>query len=285
MNKFYFNWGGLAVMCICVLSACGGGGSDGPSVASTSTPITTVSAKSDQNISSALEQDLGQDSKTDSEQNSLDSEKPAASIGMEAPYQVIINGHTHRDKSQIVLNDFKENAFSEIPTQSGSIRAYRQQYSIIAGYLAPQSIVGQDDEGKNITIREEPMGIGLVKGDITATLPDVGQYQYTGQAFSEDETGRFNYKVDFNQRKGSGEVTGIEKTGTITLQEADIKNVVYNNTLDGSHMIAKGIEGKTLSEAQVNGDYSLTFFGPEAKEIGGIVYQPSMQIGVGGTAQ
>lgn len=272
MRTHHINLTTLAALCISTLSACGGGGGNSPHLELTPTSITPVSVEQNRDASLNQEQELP------------DSKEPISFISTELPYQVTINGHTHVDKRQIVLYDFKENTLSEIPTQSGSIRAYRQQHSIIAGYLAPQTIVGKDSKNEDITIRE-PMSIGLVKGDITSVLPDEGQYQYTGQAFSDDESGRFNYKVDFNRRKGSGSITGIEKTGMVMLQEADIKNIVYDNSLDDSHIIAKGIEGKTLSETQVRGDYSLTFFGSEAKEIGGIVYQPSIQIGVGGVAR
>lgn len=201
------------------------------------------------------------------------------------PYSVSINGHTHADGQKIVLDDFSVSAFNSISTSSGgSIRAYRQQHSIIAGYLGAERTIGKDNDGKDIKIRE-PMRIGLVTGSPTQTLPETGKYTYSGQAFGDSGTGRLNYQVDFNTRKGSGSITGIEETGNITLNEADIKNVVYDNPLDGTRVVGKGIEGSAQTEKKGRGDYALTFFGAEAEEIGGKVYHAGGEIGVGGAVK
>lgn len=277
---------GLAAL---VLSACGGGGSQ-PSVESTVTrtsvtaPAATVAASSSQSDSQQSPENTGRSNASDTEALQGGSFRSAESMAVQ-PYSVTINGHTHADGQKIVLDDFSVSAFNIIPTSSGgSIRAYRQQHSIIAGYLGAERTIGKDNDGKDIKIRE-PMRIGLVTGSPTQTLPETGKYTYSGQAFGDSGTGRLNYQVDFDARKGSGSITGIEETGNITLNEADIKNVVYDNPLDGTRIVGKGIEGSAQTEKKGSGDYALTFFGADAEEIGGKVYHAGGEIGVGGAVK
>ena len=300
MNKKSFTWverneagkkwatvlTGLAAL---VLSACGGGGSQ-PSVESTVTrtsvtaPAATVAASSSQSDSQQSPENTGRSNASDTEALQGGSFRSAESMAVQ-PYSVTINGHTHADGQKIVLDDFSVSAFNIIPTSSGgSIRAYRQQHSIIAGYLGAERTIGKDNDGKDIKIRE-PMRIGLVTGSPTQTLPETGKYTYSGQAFGDSGTGRLNYQVDFDARKGSGSITGIEETGNITLNEADIKNVVYDNPLDGTRIVGKGIEGSAQTEKKGSGDYALTFFGADAEEIGGKVYHAGGEIGVGGAVK
>ena len=300
MNKKSFTWverneagkkwatvlTGLAAL---VLPACGGGGSQ-PSVESTVTrtsvtaPAATVAASSSQSDSQQSPENTGRSNASDTEALQGGSFRSAESMAVQ-PYSVTINGHTHADGQKIVLDDFSVSAFNIIPTSSGgSIRAYRQQHSIIAGYLGAERTIGKDNDGKDIKIRE-PMRIGLVTGSPTQTLPETGKYTYSGQAFGDSGTGRLNYQVDFDARKGSGSITGIEETGNITLNEADIKNVVYDNPLDGTRIVGKGIEGSAQTEKKGSGDYALTFFGADAEEIGGKVYHAGGEIGVGGAVK
>ena len=281
---------GLAAL---VLSACGGGGSQ-PSVESTVThsvtrtsataPATMVATSSSQSNNPQHPENTGRSNVSDTEVLQGGAFRSAESTAVQ-PYSVSINGHTHADGQKIVLDDFSVSAFNSIPTSSGgSIRAYRQQHSIIAGYLGAERTIGKDNDGKDIKIRE-PMRIGLVTGSPTQTLPETGKYTYSGQAFGDSGTGRLNYQVDFNTRKGSGSITGIEETGKIILNEADIKNVVYDNSLNGTRVVGKGIEGSAQTEKKGRGDYALTFFGAEAEEIGGKVYHAGGEIGVGGAIE
>lgn len=270
----------LSALVLLALSACGGGG-DKPSVESTSTTTSnTVTMESSSQSDAQPIAVKGTQANTPAQPTAF---RSAAAAPVQPPYTVTINGHTHAGGKKIVLDDFAMSAFSNIPTaNNGSVRAYRQKHSIIAGYLGPKRVIAKDDDGKEVTI-QDPMKVGLIKGDITQTLPDSGKFTYSGQAFSDTSVGRLNYEVDFNSRKGSGSVTGIAETGAITLKEADIKNVVHHNALDGSRVIGKGIDGVAETQKKGRGDYSLTFFGPNAEEIGGVVYHPGGEVGVGGS--
>lgn len=268
----------LSGLVMLALSACGGGGSGQPSTQSTVTTTTssvTRTAVDAQPIAVRADNAGG---KAAQNNGAFRSAAPAPL----KPYTVTINGHTHAGGKKIVLDDFALSALNSVPTANGgNIRAYRQKHSIIAGYLGPKRKIAKDDNGKDI-ILQDPMRIGLVTGDITQTLPETGKYTYTGQAFNDSGTGRLNYQVDFNSGKGSGSVTGIEETGKITLKEADIKNVVQLNTL-GDRAVGKGIEGSVQTEKKGHGDYTLTFFGPNAEEIGGMIYHSGGEIGIGGS--
>lgn len=271
----------LSVLILLAFSACGGSGE--PSVESTSThtmsTTTTVSAQS------PSQSDAAPVAVRDTQVNTVSRPRAFRSVAAEPVrhYTVTINGHTHAGGKKIELGDFAMSAFSNIPTaDNGVVRGYRQKHSIIAGYLGPKRVIAKDNDGKEVTM-QDPMRVGLIKGNITEALPDSGKFTYSGEAFSDKSVGRLNYQVDFNSRKGSGSVTGIAETGAITLKEADIKNVVHDNALDGSRVIGKGIEGEADTQKKGRGDYSLIFFGPNAEEIGGVVYHPGGEVGVGGS--
>ena len=73
------------------------------------------------------------------------------------------------------------------------------------------------------------------------------------------------YSVDFDSRKGSGKITGLDSD--IHLNEAEIKKMSYTNKeTDGTILNGHGIEGSSN-----RGSYRLGFFGPKAEEIVGTV--------------
>ena len=73
------------------------------------------------------------------------------------------------------------------------------------------------------------------------------------------------YSVDFDSRKGSGKITGLDSD--IHLNEAEIKKMSYTNKeTDRTTINGHGIEGSSN-----RGSYRLGFFGPNAEEIVGTV--------------
>ena len=115
-------------------------------------------------------------------------------------------------------------------------------------------------------------------------LPTEGRATYTGKAFSLENNGDLTYNVNFSERKGSGSITGFQKYGTITLEEAPLKVRQLSKQV--------GIQNGNITlekDASIGNynhpGYQLDFYGPKAEEIGGTVSFGSNidSIGFGGT--
>lgn len=170
-------------------------------------------------------------------------------------------------------------------TQNQKWRAYRQDYSVVAGY---QNTGGSSNiPGIDMNKSKGDMDITSVKGQATteSQLPDVGVYNYSGGAFTQNEKGgKLSYDVDFATRMGKGEITGINESGKITLHEGSIGRAAHTNVdLDNSTISGMGISSTATSEKHGSGTYSLGFFGPNAEEIAGVVEQDGYGVvGFGG---
>ncbi|VEJ20427.1 factor H binding protein domain-containing protein [Neisseria animaloris] len=280
---------GMLISAICGLAACGSsGGGDKPVTASTTTPSTSSSTATTGSPQFRRAQNPGTNnqqagSNTSNQDANLPGPTPRASKPTHKKaqnYSVTINGHTHQGGGKIVLDDFQKSNLSVIKSNNGgTIRAYRQNHSIIAGYLGQPSMT-----------TPQLLTIGLIKGDLTEALPTQGTYTYQGKAFSGTETGKLDYSVNFDKRTGSGKVSGFKEISDIVLKEGSIGNVMIDNQLDGSGLQkAQGIIGKTEYSVVENGnrvkreeDYRLVFFGPNAEEIGGKVFHATGEIGIAG---
>ena len=113
----------------------------------------------------------------------------------------------------------------------------------------------------------------VVKGSATKILPAAGKFSYAGIATDGEKQGALSYIVDFNEKTGKGQITGIDKTD-ITLSEAPIKEFSHTNKFDNTVIKGHGIEGS---------NYKLGFFGPNAEEIVGAVTQGTNSIGFAGS--
>lgn len=165
-------------------------------------------------------------------------------------------------------------------TRHSVVHLYQQPYSVVAGLEVKG---GQISNGDGIGASD--LDIDTVKGYATKTLPSAGTYNYAGKAFSQTETGQFNYAVNFDTRKGSGSITGITEAGKITLQEGTISNLSHTNP-DNTTISGFGIQSTATSEKKGNGEYKLGFFGPNAEEVAGTVNQNNNGlVGFGGTKQ
>ena len=161
-------------------------------------------------------------------------------------------------------------------------KVYNQTYSIT---LMNYSKETRDEYDPTPTERFTIHNTGLqTKED---GLPTEGRATYTGKAFSLENNGDLTYNVNFSERKGSGTITGFQKYGTITLEEAPLKVRQLSKQV--------GIQNGNITlekDASIGNynhpGYQLDFYGPKAEEIGGTVSFGSNisyidSIGFGGT--
>ncbi|MDO5068661.1 MAG: factor H binding family protein [Neisseria zoodegmatis] len=246
---------GLATFIALGLAACGSGGSDGPSAAAT--PNADIRAAK----AELAAVNAGEVGKTTFKVND---------------YTIKLGETTHK------VADMQKGAVVDLQNGNENVRAYRQAYSIVAGKFDVKNITGGSAENSVETLKD-PMTVGLINGEATQTLPTTGKYTYNGAAFSNSETGRLTYNVDFDKKVGSGAVTGLVQTGDIKLEEAAFKHNAWSNDLDGTSVRAHGIAGKVSKGTESVGDYSLNFFGQNAEEVAGVVYHNQVgNIGIAG---
>lgn len=155
----------------------------------------------------------------------------------------------------------------------GRAHIYRQNYSLIAGHSELKRIE-KDPSGieRNLGVDDDSVDF-VVKGSTTKILPAAGKFNYTGIATNGEKQGALSYTVDFKEKNGKGEITGIGEN-SITLSEAPIKEFSHTNEFDNTVIKGQGIEGS---------NYKLGFFGPNAEEIVGAVTQGTNSIGFAGS--
>lgn len=159
--------------------------------------------------------------------------------------------------------------------RNGVAHIYRQNYSLIAG-ITPTGLT-INGESEELDTDDDNTNI-LIKGYATQNLPTAGKFDYSGVASDGASQGKLAYSVDFDSRKGSGKITGLDSD--IHLNEAEIKKMGYTNKeTDGTTINGHGIEGSSN-----RGSYRLGFFGPNAEEIVGTVDdQKNGEIGFAGS--
>ena len=155
----------------------------------------------------------------------------------------------------------------------GRAHIYRQNYSLIAGHSELKRIE-KDPSGieRNLGVDDDSVDF-VVKGSTTKILPAAGKFNYTSIATNGEKQGALSYTVDFKEKNGKGEITGIGEN-SITLSEAPIKEFSHTNEFDNTVIKGQGIEGS---------NYKLGFFGPNAEEIVGAVTQGTNSIGFAGS--
>ena len=163
-------------------------------------------------------------------------------------------------------------------TRKGESHIYRQNYSLIAG-VKPTSYSMQGDDLGNGLNTPNPINDEnylTIKGTPTEVLPTAGKATYSGAAFDGKKQGVLNYSVDFKERTGEGNITGLGET--VVLNKGSITHIDHNNEIDGSHLEGHGIKGSSNK-----GDYELGFFGANAEEIVGTVTEGTNSIGFAGS--
>lgn len=254
----------LATLSLCTLAACGGGGSTASQVSvthtdtsSTSLSITSTSStqRSSENQPTRDDAVVIQEAKTfelpfflnDSESLYINNQK--------------VEGAYDFSKQPDGLNEMSysiKNGDSSVK-ESGKLYIYNQQYSLV------QSHVWNEEAGSNNLHK-----VGDIVGLQTTTLPESGTFTYTGKAFDgTGDQGDLSYTVNFNEKIGSGSITGLSRFGRIALQQGNITSGAVGFHKNSNDKI---ISGAAKSEIlPVLGNYRIGFFGHHAEEIAGFV--------------
>ncbi|MDK4527704.1 factor H binding family protein [Kingella kingae] len=167
-----------------------------------------------------------------------------------------------------------------------NVRAYNQNYSTVVGFDTTgieTEMIGYDtDKSEKKPYSDKLMDSYAVTGVSIeqAALPATGSYTYTGKAFTAtDNDGVLNYTINFDKKSGSGSITGIDKTGEITLKEGRIGTYTH-----GTKTSTAGIgETQATTANGTAGTYTLGIFGANAEEVAGTVNFKGLEhVGFGG---
>jgi len=147
-------------------------------------------------------------------------------------------------------------------TYSGTMLVYQQPYSVVMGTTYTQGS-GAEYYIENLNLFESGGALGL------ATSADARQklitenaiFEYKGVAFDGKEEATLNYTMSFGTREGYGSINGFASTGSIRLWVGHMTN-------DGF------VRGDVRLDKDPNSSvkYELSFFGPNAEEVAGEVY-------------
>lgn len=146
------------------------------------------------------------------------------------------------------LSEYKIETSDGWNSNQGKLKIYQLPYSVVVGVSNNNdSNWGRDDYIKD--------NLGYLT--LLSNIPREGKASYNGVAFSQSENGSLSYFIDFSARQGQGHISGLNKTGTITLN---------NGRLESGR-----IESTATTQKGSNGRYELHLFGPKAEEISGKV--------------
>ena len=209
---------------------------------------------------------------------------PSYGTPLNKPFGFLPKDDLATKQDPIVENDKETGRFTTTTTYSD---IYNQKYSVITGNYYKQdqeykSFEYYYEDGDDKTVLPPPhyreeiktqtsgehYNVSDAKGFNTPIdkFPVEGKATYNGVAFDAKKQGELTYTVNFSERRGSGEITGLEHIGDITLHEADL----YKSVSEGNMKI-KGTASveSWRDEGGVSGNYSVNFFGPNAEEIAG----------------
>ena len=177
-------------------------------------------------------------------------------------------------RSTYVQTPYGSRYITQTSTTSSLNKIYGQPYSVVVGN-GTQTTTSDNYNGTQTTSN---FAINKVAGLATLdqNVPTTGKAVYTGGAFSAvSDNGKLNYLVDFDKRKGSGDIQGLTEFGAVKLQEGDLTKV----NLNGKSVT--GVIGN--AQAIASGSYMLGLFGPQADEVAGKATIAQKEIGFGGT--
>lgn len=138
-------------------------------------------------------------------------------------------------------------------TSGGYSTIYKQAYSIVYG--REHKFFSQDFTSDGNYRIEKNTG-----GEKTIALPSEGLATYNGKAFTSDHEGELTYTVNFTDRTGSGKLSNFKDIDDISLNSGEIFS--GSNMIKSSASMANGTQG----------EYELSFYGPNAEEIAGKAY-------------
>ena len=161
--------------------------------------------------------------------------------------------------------------------EKGTMYLYQQHYSVVIDTLPTEYQYYGKSDPKGRIGKENTFQVKLISGlptsdDVIKSLK--GKATYQGKAFAHFgtgvETGELTYAIDFDSKKGSGSITGINSTGKITLKEGNIGSGSPFNPLSTAGRV-KGISGSAETEKMKAYYYYASIFGPKAEEVAGYV--------------
>lgn len=113
-----------------------------------------------------------------------------------------------------------------------------------------------------------------------AQIPTQGKATYSGTAFDQYERGNVTYHVDFADRSGYGEITGLNRLGTITLHKAGY--AAHADDLNRTTKYYNLGEATAANGAALR--YNTMFYGDKAEElVGEVIGTTHTSIGFHGT--
>ena len=160
-------------------------------------------------------------------------------------------------------------------TEESVDKTYNQPYSVVVGKGTISTTTDHYSSSNSST--SSTFKIDKVAGLATLdqNVPTTGKAVYTGGAFSAvSDNGKLNYLVDFDKRKGSGDIQGLSEFGAVKLLEGDLTKV----NLNGKSVT--GVSGS--AQANAAGSYTLGLFGPQADEVAGKATIDQKEIGFAG---
>jgi len=152
-------------------------------------------------------------------------------------------------------------------TASGTVLLYQQPYSLVTGVTWAQDSGDQlENDELGVFYADLTLGFRTPESGFTNLIAQSAIFTYQGVAFDGQEQATLNYMMNFGDRRGFGSIAGFTRTGYIDLWPAQL----------ASDWIIRGevhMEKAPNSESFIN--YELAFFGPNAEELVGEVYDPT----------
>jgi len=165
--------------------------------------------------------------------------------------------------NRLPFSESYQNPQGATTNYSGTMLVYQQPYSLVTGTTYTQGSGAEfKPEYLNALWAGEARGFSTPALALNKLITEDAIFRYKGVALDGKEEGTLNYTMSFGQRKGYGSITGFTRTGSIDLAPAQLRSDWR-------------IEGEArLEKDRGNGfvEYELSFFGPNAEEIAGHVY-------------
>jgi len=187
-------------------------------------------------------------------------------------YQATLDGKTGtynfsnlpNGQSNLSINSSEQNSQGQTTNYSGTMLVYQQPYSVVTGVtLTGGSGPEFETDDVGVFFSDEVLGFATPLAARAKLIAENAIFEYKGVAFDGKEEGTLNYTMLFGQRMGHGSITGFARTGAIKLWPAQLTN-------DGFIRGDALLEGVPSNKQDTK--YELSFFGPNAEELAGYVY-------------
>lgn len=253
----------LSLCCLAFLSACGGGGGESVSTQASAKPnLKTVPKALQDAVKKAKIREVWPNEKP---------EEMTYTEGNQTFHQ-----YDKIDFGGYPLGSNKiESAFdNQGEIEKGYSKIYQMPYSLTMIDVTTEYFNKKTQKRDTLSqAAREDFNI-TVLGLRTETLPK-NTAEYRGVGMDADNEGILTMKVDFdNQAVLSGSITGLTY-GDITFERGKIQPVTVEDVFDYPNVTSIGFVGKAkiAQKAGVNAQYAGQFFGPNAEEVAGGVFE------------